>query len=277
MKNRRVRVGNVEIGAGCPLALIAGPCVIESEQACLHQAEQMAEWARRAKASLIFKASFDKANRSSHKSFRGPGLEAGLQTLRKVKAEFGLPVLTDVHREDQVEVAAEVADILQIPAFLCRQTDLLLAAGQTGCAVNVKKGQFLSPWEMRNIVAKLEAAGCRRILMTERGTCFGYNNLVVDMRGLAILRGFGWPVVFDATHSAQLPGGRGERSGGEAAMAPLLARAAIAAGCDAVFVEVHPHPNRALSDAETQLPLKQLPSLFQTWRHLHGIVAEKLC
>ena len=269
---RRVKIGKIEIGAGRPLALIAGPCVIESESSCLRQAEQMAEWARRKKVPLIFKASFDKANRSSHRSFRGPGLEAGLNVLRKVKALFGLPVLTDVHREDQVNLVAEVADVLQIPAFLCRQTDLLTTAAMSGCCVNVKKGQFLSPWEMRHVIGKLETAGCKNILVTERGTSFGYNNLVVDMRGLVILRQFGWPVIFDCTHSVQLPGGAGDRSGGDAAMAPVLARAAVAAGCDGVFTEVHPNPRRALSDADTQLPLASLPALYEIWRSVHAIV-----
>ncbi len=274
MKPRIVKVGKLEIGRGRPLTLIAGPCVIESERACLRQAEWMAEWARRDKVPLIFKASYDKANRSSHKSFRGVGLQAGVDILRRVKAELGLPVLTDVHREDHADIVGEVADVLQIPAFLCRQTDLLVATAVTGCVVNVKKGQFLSPQEMGNIVEKLKVAGASGILLTERGTTFGFHNLVVDMRGLPVMQRFGWPVVFDATHSTQSPGGLGDRSGGDRSMASVLARAAVAAGCDAVFVEVHPRPERALSDAATQLPLSKLPRLFEMLREIHGIVNE---
>ncbi len=271
MKFHRITIGRIEIGRGRPLALIAGPCVIESEARCLRQAEQMAAWSRRRKIPLIFKASFDKANRSSHRSFRGLGLRTGLAILAKVKEYFRLPILTDIHSADQVQAVAEVADVLQIPAFLCRQTDLLIAAARSGRCVNVKKGQFLSPGDMRHIVAKLEDAGSRQILLTERGTTFGYNNLVVDMRSLAILRQFGYPVIFDATHSVQQPGAAGDHSGGEAAMAPVLARAAVAAGCDGIFIETHPQPSRALSDSETMLPLSSLPSLYETLRALHGL------
>jgi 2-dehydro-3-deoxyphosphooctonate aldolase (KDO 8-P synthase) len=272
MKPKYVTIGKLKIGVGQPLVLISGPCVIESERSCLGQAEKMAEWARREKVPLIFKASYDKANRSSHKSFRGIGLRAGMEILARVKRMFGLPILTDVHSEDQVHVAAEVADVIQIPAFLCRQTDLLVTAALSGACVNVKKGQFLSPWEMKNVVAKLEAAGAKGILLTERGTSFGYNNLVVDMRGLVVMRQFGWPVIFDATHSTQLPGGAGTRSGGDATMAPVLARAAVAVGCDGVFAEAHPNPLEALSDSETQLSLKSLPLFYKTLRKIHGVI-----
>ncbi len=240
------------IGGGAPLVFIAGPCVIESEGLALETARLLAEIARRCGIPLIFKSSFDKANRSSIDSFRGPGIEAGLAALAAVKAETGLPVLTDVHAPEQVEEAAAVADVLQVPAFLCRQTDLLVACGRSRAAVNVKKGQFMAPEDMRHAVAKVTAAGNRRVTLTERGSSFGYHNLVVDLRGLPVMRRFA-PVIFDVTHSLQLPGGLGHATGGAREFHPYLARGAAAAGVDGFFVEVHPDPPKALSDATTQL------------------------
>ena len=239
MMARSVRIGNVAIGEGRPLALIAGPDVIESEASALRHAEAIARIAGRFGLPYIFKCSYDKANRTSMKSYRGPGLRKGLQVLSKVKRAVGVPVLSDVHCVDQVKPAAEVLDCLQVPAFLCRQTDLLVAVGRTAKPINVKKGQFLSPADVKPVIQKIESTGNRKILLTERGTTFGYNMLVNDMRALGILRRFGYPVVFDAGHSSQVPGGLGGASGGQAEFIPLLARAAVAAGCDAVFVEVH--------------------------------------
>lgn len=258
-----VKIGNVSVGSGQPLALIAGPDVIESESSALRHAEAIYKVARRFRVPFIFKCSFDKANRTSLKSYRGPGLAKGLRILKKVKRTLKLPVLSDVHCVEQVKPAAQVLDCLQIPAFLCRQTDLLLAVGKAGKPVNVKKGQFLAPWDMRPVVEKLESTGNRKILLTERGTTFGYNYLVNDMRSLAILRSFGYPVVFDAGHSSQLPGGLKSSSGGQMEFIPLLARAAVAAGCDALFVEVHEDPARALCDGPSSLPLKELPRLLE--------------
>jgi 2-dehydro-3-deoxyphosphooctonate aldolase (KDO 8-P synthase) len=260
---RTVRIGNIVIGNGHPLALIAGPCVIESEDGCRLIAQRVKEIAAEVDIPLIFKASFDKANRSSVSSFRGPGLLEGLRILAGIQRDFGLPLLTDVHETGQVETVAEVVDIIQIPAFLCRQTDLLLAAGKTGKAVNVKKGQFLAPHDMRNVVEKIASVGNHQILLTERGTSFGYNNLVVDMRSLAILRGLGYPVVFDATHSVQLPGGQGASSGGQREFVPVLTRAAVAVGVDALFLEVHDNPDAALSDGPNMMPLEQLAGLLR--------------
>jgi 2-dehydro-3-deoxyphosphooctonate aldolase (KDO 8-P synthase) len=265
-KTRTVRIGDVAVGGGQPLALIAGPCVIESRQGCLGLAARLARLARSAGIPLIFKASYDKANRSSHASFRGPGLVRGLEILREVKARCGLPVLTDVHSVAEVGPAAQVVDVIQIPAFLCRQTDLLIAAGETGKPVNVKKGQFLAPWDMRHVVAKVESTGNRDILVTERGASFGYNNLVADMRSLLVLTELGYPVIFDATHSVQRPGGAGDRSSGEGHWAPALARAAVATGCDAVFVETHVAPKRALSDGDNMIPFARLGLLWRTLR-----------
>jgi len=247
-----MKVGRAEVGPGHPLLLIAGPCVIEGEAQTLAAARKVADVAQRHGLPAVFKCSFDKANRTSGKSFRGPGLTQGLRVLARVKQETGLPVLTDVHEVAQCALAAEVADVLQIPAFLCRQTDLLLAAGGTGRAVNVKKGQFLAPSDMKNVVAKLLEAGCRDMLLTERGVTFGYHDLVVDFRGLIALRKLA-PVCFDATHSVQQPGGQGDRTGGDRTLAPPLARAAAAVGIDALFCEVHEDPDRALSDGPNSL------------------------
>lgn len=245
------------------LNLIAGPCVIESESLCLRIATRLAKVCGAAGITYVFKASFDKANRSSGKSFRGPGLDAGLKTLAKVRAEVGVPILTDVHTEAQAVIAGDVVDILQIPAFLCRQTDLIEAAVLTGRVVNVKKGQFLSPAEMGNVVKKAVAAGAKHLLLTERGTTFGYNNLVADMRAIPILKQFGFPVIFDATHSVQLPGGGGDKSGGQREFAPVLARCAMAAGADGLFIETHPDPDQALSDGPNMIPLAQMPALLK--------------
>lgn len=244
------------------LFLIAGPCVIESEALCLKIASKLKKTCDRLGIYYVFKASYDKANRTSAKSFRGPGLEAGLKTLAKVRAMAGVPVLTDIHNESQVAIAADVVDILQIPAFLCRQTDLIEAAAVTGRILNLKKGQFLSPAEMRQVVEKAQSAGATRVLVTERGTTFGYHNLVSDMRAIAIMQRSGCPVVFDATHSVQLPGGSGNKSGGQCEFAPVLARAALAAGANGIFIETHPHPDRALSDGPNMISLADMPGLL---------------
>jgi len=246
------------------LTLIAGPCVIENERLCLRVAGELQRTCRKLRINYVFKASFDKANRTSSKSFRGPGLEAGLKALAKVRAEFGVPVLTDVHTEAQAAVAGEVVDILQIPAFLCRQTDLIEAAVLTGQIVNLKKGQFLSPAEMGQVVEKAKSAGGEKILLTERGTTFGYNNLVSDMRSILIMKRFGCPVIYDATHSVQLPGGGGDKSSGQREFAPVLARAAVAAGANGVFIETHPRPDHALSDGPNMIPLKEMPVVLRS-------------
>ncbi|MDD5677302.1 MAG: 3-deoxy-8-phosphooctulonate synthase [Kiritimatiellae bacterium] len=274
MKHRTVQVGNVILGGSHPLALIAGPCVIESRMQCLALAGRLARLAETEHIPFIFKASFDKANRSSHISFRGPGLVRGLDILAEVKARYGVPVLTDVHHEAEVPLAARVADMLQCPAFLCRQTDLVLALGHSGKPVNIKKGQFLAPWDVRNILAKLESTGNSRIVITERGASFGYNNLVADMRSLPLLRALGYPVVFDATHSVQLPGGAGDRSGGNVRMASVLARAAVAARCDAIFLETHLNPSKALSDKDTQMPFAQVKQLWRLLSRIDRLVRE---
>ncbi|MBT5472208.1 MAG: 3-deoxy-8-phosphooctulonate synthase, partial [Nitrospina sp.] len=244
---RPVVVGPHSIGDQNPLALIGGPCVIESEQNAMAIAEKLKRITSDLGVPFIFKASYDKANRTSIKSYRGPGLKNGLKILQKIKNELDLPILSDVHKEEEVEPAAEVLDILQIPAFLCRQTDLLVKAAKTGKPINVKKGQFLAPWDMKNVVVKLEESGNNNILLTERGATFGYNNLVVDMRSLVLMRDHGYPVIFDATHSLQQPGGQGTTSGGQSQMVPDLARGAVAVGCDALFMEIHPDPSKALS------------------------------
>ena len=271
-KTSVVEVDGIRIGSGCPLVLLAGPCVIESRDICLSIAGALADFARREKVPLVFKASYDKANRSSVKAFRGPGIEVGLKILAEVKAKFGLPLLTDVHTVEQVSRAAEVVDILQLPAFLCRQTDLAVALGESGKVVNVKKGQFLSPQEIRHVIEKIKSTGNSRILLTERGSSFGYNNLVADMRSLPILREMGFPVVFDATHSVQLPGGAGDRSGGDARFAPYLARAAVAAGCDAVFIETHTEPAKAMSDKDNTLATADLEGVWRLLRKIDDIV-----
>ncbi|HEY3761226.1 MAG TPA: 3-deoxy-8-phosphooctulonate synthase [Verrucomicrobiae bacterium] len=247
------------------LFLIAGPCAIESEKLCLQVAAAMQKTCRKLGIFYVFKASFDKANRTSGKSFRGIGLGRGLEILAKVRAEFGVPVLTDIHSEAHAAVVGEVVDILQIPAFLCRQTDLIEAAAATGQIVNIKKGQFLSPPEMGQVVQKTRASGAHKILLTERGTTFGYNNLVADMRSIPMMKSFGCPVIFDATHSVQLPGGGGDRSSGQREYAPVLARAALAAGANGLFIETHPRPDKALSDGPNMIPLAQMPALLKSF------------
>lgn len=275
LKKRVVTVGNVPFGGRHPLALIAGPCVIEGRRECLDIARRLAALARAEKIPLVFKASYDKANRSSHTSWRGPGVDAGLSILAEVKARHGLPILTDVHTVDEVWQVADVADCLQIPAFLCRQTDLVLACAETGLPVNIKKGQFLAPSDITNIIAKAESVGNRSLLLTERGVSFGYNNLVADMRSLLIMRETGYPVIFDATHSVQKPGGAGNRSGGDGRWAPALARAAVATGCDGVFVETHVNPDRALSDKDNAIPFARLRDLWRTLKRIDAIVDRK--
>ena len=254
------------IGRGQPLALIAGPCVIESEEHVHFLATEI----RKIAGPFIFKASFDKANRSSISSYRGPGFKEGIRILAGLRRE-GYAVLTDIHEPSQAEAAAEGVDVLQIPAFLCRQTDLLIAAGRTGRTVNIKKGQFVAPYDIRNAAEKVLSTGNNKIWLTERGSSFGYNNLVVDMRGLAIMRDFGWPVIFDATHSVQIPGGMGHASGGESRFIPTLARAAVAAGVDGVFVEVHEAPERALSDGPNALRLDLLGALWENLQAIHRL------
>ena len=270
---RVVTVGPVQIGGARPLALLAGPCAIESETHALRTAEALAEIAAAAGVPFVYKSSYDKANRSSARSYRGPGLREGLRILGLVRETVGCPVLSDVHRPEEVSAAAEVLDLIQVPAFLCRQTDLVLACARSGRPVNVKKGQFLAPWDMKNVVEKLRSEGCEDVLLTERGATFGYNNLVVDFRGLRVMRGFGVPVVFDATHSVQLPGGEGTRSGGERQYVEPLARAAVAFGVDAVFMEVHEDPDRAPSDGPTMLALARLPGLLRELRAIGDALA----
>jgi len=255
------------------LSVIAGPCAIESEKLCLTVGVFLQRTCAKLRVPFIFKASYDKANRSSAKTFRGPGLDSGLKVLAKVKRELGLPVLTDVHTEEQASTAGEVADILQIPAFLCRQTDLITAAVRTGRIVNIKKGQFLAPQDMAQVVQKAKAAGGTKLLLTERGSCFGYNNLVADMRSIPIMRQLGFPVIFDATHSVQQPGGQGDRSGGQREFAPVLARAAVAAGANGVFIETHPEPDKALSDGPNMIPLAEMPKLIASLLKVHHAVA----
>ena len=271
MENKSVKIGDVTFGGGAPLALIAGPCVIEDETLALKIAERIAELGSKLNIGVVFKASFDKANRTSVNSYRGPGIKKGLQILSHIKKTTGLPVLTDIHIPEQAEVVAEVVDVLQIPAFLCRQTDILVAAGETGLPVNIKKGQFMSPGDMKQAVLKVESTGNSQVLLTERGSSFGYNNLVVDMRGIDIMKEIGTPVVFDATHSVQIPGGQGTSSGGERRFVPLLSKAAVAAGADAVFMEVHPSPDNALCDGANSWPLGELEQLLITLLKINGI------
>ena len=257
-----INVGPYKVGPGQPMLLLAGPCVLEVYEHSLAIGQEVKRICGKLGMPYDFKASFDKANRSSYDSFRGPGLEEGLKQLAAIKKELGVPIVSDIHETNQVEKAAEVLDVLQIPAFLCRQTDLVYAAGKTGRCVNVKKGQFLAPWDMKNVISKLEAAGNRNILLTERGSSFGYNTLVTDMRGLAIMRELGYPVVMDATHSVQIPGGKGTSSGGQSQYVPHMARAAAAVGIDALFLEVHDDPSKALSDGPNMVRLDQLEALL---------------
>jgi 2-dehydro-3-deoxyphosphooctonate aldolase (KDO 8-P synthase) len=274
-QTKSFQVGSATFGDG-RLTIMAGPCVIESEEHAMMMARECAQRARNAGLDFVFKSSFDKANRSSIKSFRGIGMEAGLKILKHIKTELGVPVVTDIHDPAQVDVVAEVADILQIPAFLCRQTDLILAAARSGRAVNIKKGQFLAPEDARNIVEKAQAAGCEKLMLTERGVSFGYNNLVVDMRSFPIMGEFGVPIVFDVTHSLQLPGGLGNATGGLAQYIEPLARAGVACGVDAVFMEVHDAPERAPSDGPNMLPLTRMGPLLESLRDIHALVSQRV-
>ena len=267
-----INIENLTIGRGCPLVLIAGPCVIEDYETTREIAAQLKEATDKLEMPFVFKASFDKANRTSVSAFRGPGLTEGLRVLEEIKKEFGIPILSDVHRIREIPEAARVLDIIQIPAFLCRQTDVIVAVAQSGKVVNVKKGQFLAPWDIVNVVEKITSTGNRRVLITERGTMFGYNNLVVDFRGFMILRQTGFPVIFDATHSVQLPGGAGKSSGGQRDFAPMLARAAVAAGVDGVFMEVHTNPEQALCDGPNSLKLDTIYNLLSRLKTIHHTI-----
>jgi len=271
-QTREIVIGNVKIGGNRPLVLIAGPCVIESESATLRHAERLMTICNGLSIPLIFKASYDKANRTSIDAYRGPGMQEGLRILARVKESLGLAVISDIHSIEQVAPAAQVLDVLQIPAFLCRQTDLLVAAAKSGRVINVKKGQFLAPWDMENVAAKVAASGNENIILTERGASFGYNNLVVDMRTFPVMRSFGYPVVFDATHSVQLPGGQGTCSGGQREFVEYLSRAAVASGIDGIFMEVHEDPSQALCDGPNSIPLGDLPSLLSTLIEIDAVV-----
>ena len=273
-KVKEIKIGDVRAGASHPLIFIAGPCAIENESHCMMMAERLNDIFSSRGLSWIFKSSYDKANRTSIKSFRGPGLKKGLKILAKIHKKIGVPILTDVHSIEEVGPVADVVDILQIPAFLCRQTDLLVEAAKKARCVNVKKGQFLAPWDIQNLIQKCREAGAENILITERGASFGYNNLVSDMRSLPIMRSFGFPVIFDATHSVQLPGGQGNRSGGQRQFVLPLARAAVAAGCDGLFMEVHQDPDHAPSDGPNMVPLKELPDLLNQVVALDKIIRE---
>lgn len=268
-----VKVGSVLVDGSEPL-FILGPCVIESEEFIWDVAERLGALANSLRLKWIFKASYDKANRSAGSSFRGVGVKKGCQILQSIGEKLGVPVTTDVHTEEEIKVAAEHIDLLQIPAFLCRQTDLILAAGQTGRAVNVKKGQFMAPWDVKNIAEKLQSVHCQNFMMTERGTTFGYQNLVADMRSLYWMRELGYRAIFDATHSVQRPGGLGTATGGDGKLAPVLARAAVATGCDGVFMETHPNPAKALSDGPNQIPLSELAQVLGQLRKIHAVVQE---
>ena len=274
MEIKSFEVGNVTFGGG-RLAFILGPCVVENYQHALFMAQEIKDICKKVGVDFVYKSSFDKANRSSIESFRGGGMGLGLEVLEQVKAEIGVPVITDVHETWQVEKVADVADVIQIPAFLCRQTDLLVESAKSGKAVNVKKGQFLSPWDARNIVEKMQSAGCEKLLLTERGASFGYNNLVVDLRSFPIMRSFGVPVVFDVTHSLQLPGGLGKATGGQAEYIEHFARAGVACGVDAVFMEVHDNPVNAPSDGPNQLPLNRLEKLLYKLKAIHELVIDE--
>lgn len=272
MTTREVKIGSIKIGGGNPLVFIAGPCVIESEDSTMRAAEKLKEYSVTHNIPLIFKSSYDKANRTSVNSFRGPGIEEGLGILAKVKEQTGLPVLSDIHSIEEIGPAAKVLDVIQIPAFLSRQTDLIVAAAKTGIPVNIKKGQFLAPDDIKNLIEKAVSAGNENITITERGASFGYNNLVVDMRAFPIMSAYGYPVIYDATHSVQLPGGQGTCSGGQREFIVPLARAAVSAGCDAVFMEVHEEPEKALCDGLNMLRLEEFPVLAKQLMELHSLV-----
>ena len=271
LQTREIKIGSIRVGGGNPIVVIAGPCVIESEQHALTTAEQLKRIFADADIPFIYKSSYDKANRSSIKSYRGPGITEGLRILNKVKEELDLPILSDIHKEEEVDPAAAVLDVLQIPAFLCRQTDLVVKAAKAGKPVNVKKGQFLAPWDMKNVVDKIKECGNENIMLTERGFMFGYNNMVVDMRSLVLMREFGYPVVFDCTHSLQLPGGQGTTSGGQRELVPHLTRGAVAIGCDMLFMEAHPDPDSAPSDGPNMLNFDMLPDFLQQIKDLDAL------
>ncbi len=275
MATKQIKLGNITIGGNRPFMLIAGPCVIESKAGAMAIAEKLKRLTDKLKIPFVFKASYDKANRTSIDSFRGPGIIEGLKVLNDIKKRLDVPVLSDVHSVEEIDQAAEVLDILQIPAFLCRQTDLVVKAAKSGCIVNVKKGQFLAPWDMRSVVKKIESAGCKKILLTERGVSFGYNNLVTDFRSLEVMRGLGYPVVFDATHSVQQPGGLGTATGGDRKYIPLLSRCAVAAGCDGLFMETHPDPSKALSDGPNMMPLASMEKLLKELVSIDRVVKGK--
>lgn len=275
-KDQEIQIGDLTLTEKGPFFVIAGPCVIETEDLTLEVARFLKETSEAMNIPIIFKSSYDKANRTSRDSFRGPGLEKGLEILRRVKEETGLSVLSDVHCRQDIHPAAGVLDVIQIPAFLCRQTDLILAAAETGRPVNIKKGQFLSPWEVETAIQKVTSTGNTNLTITERGTSFGYNNLIVDIRAIAIVKSFGVPVVFDATHSVQLPGGGGTCSGGQREFAGVLSKAAVAAGANGVFMEVHPDPDRALCDGPNSLPLEQVRPLLAMLKEIHGLVRSSL-
>jgi len=269
---REISIANTKLGGNNPLYIIAGPCVIESEDIAFYTAERLKVICSQVGLSLLFKSSYDKANRTSLSSFRGPGLEKGLQIFSDVRSRFGIPVISDVHSIDEVKPASEVLDAFQIPAFLCRQTDLILSASHTGKPVNIKKGQFLAPWDVKNIIDKFISTGNRNLFITERGASFGYNNLVVDFRGLPIMRAFGYPVIFDVTHSLQLPGGLGSSSDGQKEFAETLARAAVAVGVDGLFMEVHPDPDKALCDGPNMIPIDAVPDFLRVMKQIHNAV-----
>jgi 2-dehydro-3-deoxyphosphooctonate aldolase (KDO 8-P synthase) len=272
MNKKSIKIGGLQISQEGPLFLIAGPCVIENERITMEIAEFLKGIQDTLGIGVIFKASYDKANRTSIDSFRGPGIEKGLELLNRVKRDYGLPILSDVHRISEVRMASDFLDVIQIPAFLCRQTDLITSVARTGIPMNIKKGQFLSPWDMEQVIRKAEFCGNTNLILTERGTSFGYNNLVFDVRSIPIMRSFGYPVVFDATHSVQLPGGKGSTSGGQREFAQFLARAAVAAGEDGVFMEIHPDPDSALCDGANSLPLDHARELIRILNDIHGMV-----
>lgn len=272
---QQIKIKNIKIGDKNPLTLIAGPCVIESETLCLQTAKRIKEITQKLGIPFIFKSSFDKANRLSIESYRGPGIKKGLEVLQKVKEQLKVPVLSDIHCQKEITQAKEVLDIIQIPAFLCRQTDIVVAAAKTGRVINIKKGQFLAPWDILPIIKKVESAGNKQILITERGVSFGYNNLVTDFRALEIMRGFGYPVIYDVTHSVQLPGGQGESSGGQREFATGLSRAAVAFGCEGLFLEVHPQPDKALCDGPNMVDLRQLEQILREVKKIETALRAK--
>lgn len=270
-----INIKNIKLGKKCSLVLIAGPCVIEQEKEMLKIAENLKKITEKLKVPFVFKSSYDKANRLSIKSYRGPGLKKGLQILSKIKKEFKVPILSDIHCKEEIEQVLDVLDVIQVPAFLSRQTDLVVAASKTGKTINIKKAQFLAPWDMKNIIEKITSSGNNNLFITERGTCFGYNNLVVDMRSIPIMQDFGFPVVFDGTHSVQKPGGQGSSSGGNREFIFPLVKAAVAVGCSGIFLEVHKNPDKALCDGPNMLALKDLENLLKQAIEIHNIVLEK--